>query len=271
MRFAASRKRRLLARAAGRYGSGMSKPAAKFTQNAAWADAVGLTRTHWGALIAVAGVFNFLPTLLLYHFYPMGEPPVGADARAFIDFMLDYYRANIVPVTIHGFVVMIGSAAMLKLVLARTGTVGGALLFAIALLPVYSILVVLVNIAVGAGLMLLIAPGLYLWGRLALAGPAMVAEDRRNPIDALKRGFELSRGYGWQIIVLYLLVWIPGALLAVILSQLSGILFILAAGRELGTLLATIVLCVGTALVTTLLTMLTAALYRALAPKKPEA
>lgn len=248
----------------------MSRPPAKFTQNEAWADTVRLTRSNWAALIAIAGAFNFLPTLLLYRIYPMGEPPAGSDAWAFIDFMLGYYRTNIVPVTIHGFVVMIGSAAMLRLVFARGGTVGAALLFAIALLPVYSILVVLVNLAVGAGLALLILPGLYLWGRLLPAAPAMVAEDRRNPLDALKRGFELSRGHGWQIIGLYLLVWIPGALLSVILSQLSGILFILVAGRELGTLLATIVLCVGSALVTTLLTMLAAALYRALAPKRPE-
>ena len=68
------------------------------------------------------------------------------------------------------------------------GTVGGAILFALALLPVYSILLLLVNLAVGAGLMLLIVPGLYLWGRLLPAAPAMVAEERRNPIDALGRG-----------------------------------------------------------------------------------
>ncbi len=244
---------------------------AKFNQNEVWADAVRLTRTHWPALIAIAGVFVFLPTLLVNHFFPMGDPPTGPDLQPVIQFILDYYRENALPVVLQSFVVMTGSAAMLRLVFASGGTVGGALLFAIALLPVYSILVVLTNLAIGFGLALLIVPGLYLWGRLLPAGPAMVAEERRNPLDALKRGFELSKGHGWLVVSLYLLVMIPGGILMLVVSQLSGIAFILAAGQPLGTLLGMIVLCALQALLAALLTMLSAAIYRALAPPKPGA
>jgi hypothetical protein len=243
---------------------------ARLTQNAAWADTVKLTRTHWAALIAIAGVFNFLPTLLVNHFYPMPEPPADGDFQARFQLMVDYYRANSLVVILQSFVVMAGSAAMLRLVFARGGTVGSALLFAITLLPVYSILIVLTNLAVGFGFVLLVVPGLYIWGRLLPAAPAMVAEERRNPIDALKRGFELSEGHGWLIVGLYLLVMIPGTILVLVTSQLSGILFILVAGQELGMLLGMIVLCAVSALVATILTMLTAAIYRALAPPRPE-
>jgi hypothetical protein len=262
----------LLARAARRYATGdRSGRVAKFTQNAVWADTLKLTRTHWAALIAIAGVFIFLPTLLVNHFFPMPDPPDGAGFQERVQLMLDYYRAHSLPVVLQSFVVMIGSAAMLRLVFARGGTVGGAILFAILLLPTYSILVVLTNLAVGAGLVLLILPGLYIWGRLLPSGPAMVAEERRNSIDALKRGFALSEGHGWLIIGLYLLVAIPGEIVVQLLGQLSGILFILAAGQQLGTLLATIVLCAGTAILVALLAMLTAAIYRALAPPRPDA
>jgi putative exporter of polyketide antibiotics len=127
------------------------------------------------------------------------------------------------------------------------------------------------NIAVGIGFFLLVVPGLYIWGRLLVASPAMVAEERRNPIDALKRGFALSAGQGWRILGLYLLVMIPGAILVLIASQLSGILFILVAGQQLGLLLGMIVLCAMSALVATILTMLTAAIYLALAPPRPDA
>lgn len=243
---------------------------AKFTQNAVWADTLKLTRTHWAALIAIAGVFNFLPTLLVNHFYPMGDPPVDADVQTHIQFVLDYYQHNALPVVLQSFVVMIGSAAMLRLVFARGGTVGAALLFGIALLPVYSILIVLENLAVGAGFMLLVVPGLYLWGRLLPAGPAMVAEERRNPIDALKRGWALSEGHAWIIIGLYVLVAIAAAILMLAISLVAGIAFKAAAGQELGTLLGMIVLCAMQALAATLFTMLTAAIYRALAPPKPE-
>ncbi len=244
---------------------------AKFNQNEVWADAVRLTRTHWPALIAIAGAFVFLPTLLVNHFFPMGDPPTGPDLQPVVRFILDYYRENALPVVLQSLVVMTGSAAMLRLVFAGGGTVGGALLFAIALLPVYSILVVLANLAIGIGLALLIVPGLYLWGRLLPAGPAMVAEERRNPFDALKRGFELTKGHGWLVVSLYLLVMIPGGILMLVVSQLTGIAFILAAGQPLGTLLGMIVLCALQALLTALLAMLSAAIYRALAPHKPGA
>ena len=243
---------------------------AKFTQNEVWADALRLTRTHWPALIAIAGVFVFLPTLLVNHFFPMGEPPAGDDLRAFVRFFLEHYRDNALPIVAQSFVVMIGSAAMLRLVFARGGTVGGALVYGIILLPAYSILIVIMNLGVGFGLALLIVPGLYLWGRLVPAGPAMVAEDRRNPIDALGRGFALTKGHGWLVIGLYLLVVIPGGILMLVISQLSGIAFVLIAGEQLRILLEMIVLCALQAVLTTLLTMLSAAVYRALAPQKPE-
>ena len=242
---------------------------AKFTQNAVWADTLRLTRTHWAALIAIAGVFIFLPTLLVNHFVPMDDPPPGVDLQTYVQFVLDYYSRNALPVVLQSFVVMTGSAAMLRLVFARGGTVGAALLFAILLLPVYSVLIVLMNLAVGAGFMLLLVPGLYLWGRLLPASPAMVAEERRNPVDALRRGWALSEGHGWLIISLYLLVAIPAGILMLAISLVTGILFKLAAGQELGALLGMIVLCAMQAVAASLLTMLSAAVYRALAPAKP--
>jgi hypothetical protein len=244
---------------------------AKFTQNAVWADAVRLTRTHWVALIAIVGVFNFLPTLLVNHFYPMGDPPADADLQTYVQFVLAYYRNNALPVVLESFVVMTGSAAMLRLVFARGGTVGGALLFAITLLPAYSVLIVLANIAIGAGMVLLIVPGLYLWGRLIPAAPAMVAEERRNPIDALKRGWALSEGHAWITIGLVLLVAIGAAILMLAISLVAGIAFKAAAGQELGALLEMILLCAMQGVAAALFAMLSAAIYRALAPQRPDA
>ena len=244
---------------------------AKFTQNAVWADTLRLTRAHWVALIAIAGVFNFLPTLLVNRLFEMPTPSVDADLQERFQLIMDYYRDHSLVIVLQSFVVMIGSAAMLRLVFARSGTVGGALLFAIALLPVYSILIVLTNLAVGAGFMLLIVPGLYLWGRLLPAGPAMVAEEWRNPIEALKRGWALSEGAGWLNVSFYLLVAIPAGILMLAVSLVTGIVFKAAAGEHLGALLETITLCALQAVVATLLTMLTAAIYRALAPPRPDA
>lgn len=242
---------------------------AKFTQNDAWADTLRLMRAHWGALVAIAGVFNFLPVLLANHFVPWPEPAPGMEPARALAMYGSFLRQNLIWFVLESFVIMIGSAAVLRLVFRQHVTVGGALWFGILLLPAYSTMLLFINFAVCIGLVLLIVPGLYLIGRLFPAGAAMVAEDRRNPIETIRRAFALTSGHGWQILGLYILVALPGGILIYAVGAVTGSFFILLAGQELGKLLAGILLAALNALLTTLLTMLSAAVYRALAPQKP--
>jgi hypothetical protein len=241
---------------------------AKFTHNDAWADTLRLMRSHWGALVAIAGVFNFLPVLLVNHFI---EQPVTAGLEPAVALATygSFLRHNLIWFALESFVIMIGSAAVLRLVFRQNVTVGAALWFGILLLPVYSLMLFLINFAICIGLVLLVVPGLYLIGRLFPAGAAMVAEDRRNPIETIRRAFALTADHGWQILGLYLLVAVPGAVLVYAVGAVTGSFFILVAGQELGQLFAGILLAALNALLTTLLTMLSAAVYRALAPQKP--
>lgn len=240
----------------------------KFSYNSVWDDAIRLLKAHGPLLAAIAGVFVFLPTLLVGYFFPLPEQG-STDPYLYLRELGAFLKANLIWYVLQSFVVMIGTAAMLRLVFIKDGTVGGAILFGVMLLPVYSILAVMTNILVILGILLLIVPGLYLWGRVVPAGPAMVAEDRRNPFDALKRGFALSNGHGWSILGLLLLVAIPGAILVWAIVQLTGIVLILAAGQELGKMLTAIVYCALNAVLTMVVTMVSAAIYRALAA--PEA
>jgi hypothetical protein len=266
------RKRGLLARRAGRYGrEGKEQAVAKFTQNEVWADTLRLTRTHWAALIAIAGVFNFLPVLLVNHFVPWPDPGPDADPVRVVAELGAFLRHNLIWFVLQSFVVMIGSAAMLRLVFAGNVTVGAALWFGILLLPAYSVMLFFTNFAIGIGLVLLLVPGLYLAGRLLTAGATMVAEDRRHPIETIRRAFALTQGHGWQILGLYLLVALPGAILIFAASSLAGVVLILAAGQEFGQFLTGILVAGLIAVLTTLLTMLSAAIYRALAPQRPDA
>ena len=243
---------------------------AKFTQNQVWDDALRLTRTHWVALVAIAGVFNFFPVLLVNHFVPWPEPAPEVEPGQALAIMGAFLRANLIWFVLQSFVIMIGSAAMLRLVFARNVTVGGALIFGAMLLPVYSIMLLLTNFAVLIGLVLLIVPGLYLYGRLFPAGAVMVAEERRHPIEAIRRSWAITEGHGWLIVALYILVALAGGVLLFAVEQLTGIVFILAAGQELGRFLTEIVLALLTAALATLITMLGAAIYRALAPERPQ-
>lgn len=234
-----------------------------FSYNAVWDDAVKLLRANGPLLAAVAGVFVFLPVLLVGHFLPPPEPST-TDLSQTTLLILNHFQDNLIWYALQSLVVMIGTAAMLRLVLVPGTSVGGALRFGFALLPVYSILVVLANLVVGVGAFFFLLPGLYLLGRLVPAGPAMVGEDRRNPLDALKRGFTLTAGRGWAVLGLLLLVAIPGLVLIVAIQNLVGIGLLLAAGPDLGRLLVTILWCALWASLMTVLNMVYAAVYRAL-------
>ena len=236
-----------------------------FSYNSVWDDTGRLLKAHGALLAAIAGVFVFLPNLLFGYFFPPPEMPEGMALREFFRVFMEYFRDNSLWIALQSFVVMTGAAAMLRLVFPPRVTVAGAITFGLLLLPAYSILVVMTNLIVIFGILLLIVPGLYLWGRLLPAAPAMVAEHRRNPIDALKRGFALSRGRGWAILGLLLLVLIPSMILVWVIEQLTGIVLILAAGQELGKMLTAVVYCAANAVLAMVMTMLSAAIYRALA------
>ena len=57
---------------------------------------------------------------------PMPEAPADADLQIRFQLVVDYYHAHALVLLLQSFMVMAGSAAMLRLVFARGGTVGGA-------------------------------------------------------------------------------------------------------------------------------------------------
>lgn len=234
----------------------------KFSYSAVWEDTIGLVREHVSLLAAIAGVFIFMPALLIAALLP--HPPSG-DANGLVPAIIEYYRSIWFWLILQSVVSLVGTAAMLRLVLAPGVSVGAALAFGLTLLPFYFLLSLLTSVMVGLGFLLLIVPGLYLAGRLVPAAAAMVAEDLRNPLDVIQRCFALTRGHGWAIFWLVFLVAFVGVIAVGVVSALVGIVFILAAGQQLGTLLTTIVSSALGAGYATLLLVLYAAIYRALA------
>jgi hypothetical protein len=233
----------------------------KFSYSAVWDDTAALIRANAPLILALVGVFVFFPTLLVSYLLP--PPPIApADPlRAVVEF----YHANWYWLLLEGLVVMVGSLAILKLILARGGTsVGGAIAGGFALLPFYFLASLFAGVMIGVGAFLFLLPGLYLFGRLAPLPAVLVAEGRRNPVDALQRTFALTKGNGWAIFGLVLLVAIPGLVVTTVIDWLLGIVLITVAGKALGLLLGTIVASATSAALATLLIVLYAALYRRL-------
>lgn len=236
-----------------------------FSYNAVWEDTMALLRRHAPLLVAIAGVFLFLPALLLAVFAPPPEAPPGVDPARALQMIIDYYVAASPWFFLQLLFTMVGTLGMLRLVFARGTTVGGALLQALILTPLYFLVSLILGFAIGFGLLLFILPGLYLFGRIVPAPAVIVAENSRNPFEIIRRTFAITRGHGWAILGLVIIVAIVGGIAVGVAGTLFGLVFVLAAGQELGRLLAAVMASAFRAALETLLIMLYAAIYRALA------
>ena len=255
----------------------------KFSYNAVWEDTLALLRAHAPLLVAIAGVFLFLPALLFAVFLPPPEPQ-GSDPQRAIQLMLDFYRAAGPWFLLQGLFSIVGTLAMLRLVFARGTTVGAALVHALKLTPFYILLSIVFGFAIAIGgmvivipaallgpavvaiaILVLLVPILYLVGRIAPVPAVMVAEHRRNPFDALRRTFALTDGHGWAVLGIVAVVLIVAGIGVGVADTLFGIVFTLVAGQELGRLLTAVVSSALSAAFATLIIMLYAAIYRALA------
>jgi hypothetical protein len=241
----------------------------KFSYTAVWEDAVGLARAHGSLVVALAGVFLFLPALMVGHFLPRPEP---TEAGQLIPLMVEYGRANWHWIVLESLLNMAGTLAIMFLVFGRAGiSVGGAIAAAFALLPGYFVAAVLGNIAIGAGLALFVLPGIYLMGRLAPLAAVVVAEGVRNPFAALRRTFAVTRGNGWAIAGLIVVVAVAGSILLLVLASLAGILFAILLPQDTARFVMLVLTTAAGAALTALLVLLYAAVYRRLAAREPDA
>ncbi len=235
----------------------------KFSYSAVWNDAAAMLKHHGSLLLAIAGVFFLLPSLLLGYFAPA---PTGSGQDAF-NAMLQHYRENLPWIVLAQLVNLLGGIAIYKLLFDRHGsTVGGAIGGALPILPMYFIMTVISSMAIGIGFALLLLPGIYLLGRLVIAGAAMVAEGHRSPIAPIRSAWNHTRRRGWAVAGLVIIVAIAGVVLSFVITAVLGSIFLLVGGREgVGPLLVLILNSALTSALQTVLIVLFAATYRALA------
>jgi hypothetical protein len=79
------------------------------------------------------------------------------------------------------------------------------------------IILVLVILAVFVGCLLFIIPGLILACRMSVAVPVSMLEDSKS-ISSIERSMELTKGHAGQIFLIYLLLWVIGVVLGIVLE-----------------------------------------------------
>lgn len=237
----------------------------KLSYDATWTDLVAMTRANASVLAILAGAFLFLPNFAQLLLAPMPEPKTF-DWNAIKAFN-EYFRENMVVLLLCKLPVWFGTAGLFALLLdPRRPTVGEALHSALLLLLSAIVLDWLTQLATFGGFLLLIIPGVYLVGRFALAAPAQMAERLRNPLAAIRRSFILSRGNGWRIVGLLLLMAVVTIIAGKAITSVIGIVLALTLPKSMDIVMQNL-LQAGVAAATALVVILfCAAIYRQLAP-----
>lgn len=169
-------------------------------------DVRALWQSDHALLIAIAGVFLFVPAIAAGLFIP--DLPPSAESAADVSAWL---RANIWPLAGLSLVGAFGRLAILiTLVDPARPTVGHAMRDALFVALPYLLLTMIANLAIFGGIMLFVLPGCYLLGRLMVAGAVLVTAVRRDPLMALTQGMALTRGNGWTLFTLAALPYLLG-------------------------------------------------------------
>lgn len=189
-------------------------------------DFAGLLRAAWALfrrdadlLLRIAGLFFFLPQYALVLLVPaVPAPDRGIEDRqvqaerwveAIQGWMGSYGLANVI-----GYVVVyFGMATILALYLSgERMALGAAMRRAATLYPRFLLAMLLVSIPTGAGMYLLLLPGLYLMSRFLLAGPAVFAAHPIGAAAAIGRSWRATRKAQWSLLGAVAMIYIAAML-----------------------------------------------------------
>ena len=226
----------------------------KFDMGAAWNEAVRLIAANRQVITIVAGVFFFLPYLAFMLLFMnqmealQAAQTASANSEAMSDAMMTFYSEVWWVILLLAVIQGIGMLGLLSLLSDRTRpTVGHALstgvkLFlpyigAQLLISVILGLLILVPIAVGAGAsvtagvvlgVIAVVAFFYLFTKFILTPVVIALERQVNPIAALGRSWQLTKGNSVRIFLFIVLLVIAVMIVGAVFSMILGLLFALA-------------------------------------------
>ncbi|MBW4329820.1 hypothetical protein KY084_02885 [Stakelama sp. CBK3Z-3] len=169
---------------------------------AIFADAGALWRARRDLILRIAPPFLFLPPFagaLLSPEPAQVQVDAAADPAAAQAAMIDVLVSAIPVYLITLAIGAIGTAALYRLLLRPDATVGQTLRIALPRAFFLFLAMLAVQFGFFIGLILLIVPGVYFYGRSFVTGPVLIAENVNNPVEAITRSFALTRGNGWTL------------------------------------------------------------------------
>jgi hypothetical protein len=258
----------------------------RFDSNQAWKDATALVSANRAVLSAVAGVFLVLPGFAVAILAPPPVPPAGAEPRALLELMSNYYETSAPWLLGMAALQIFGTLTMLALYTDRARpTVGEAMQLGLkGLLPT-----VLAQILAGMGFFLAALVPITLAGltgsaalttvavlicivglvygfvRISMVPPVVMVEAQRNPITALKRSWQLTGANAWRLLLFYVLLFIVFWVVVILLGGLADLALRFVVGEQIGAPLAAFISTALQAIMAIYFTAVYAATHRQLA------
>lgn len=196
----------------------------KFDMGAAWNAASGLIASHRDLVLAIAGVFLFLPSAIVGIYGPPDPSTEGVPAQQLIDVLIQYYSDMLPYMLVTAVLGSIGTLAIARLYLAARGmTVGAALMFALTMVLSTMVAGIISSVLVAFAAILLIVPGLYLYARFALVLPYAASTGDKNPLALLQGSWNATRDNGWRLVLYLVLIVIIGIVIYVLASAVIGL------------------------------------------------
>lgn len=219
----------------------------KFDGNLAWKQASAAIGANRELVLALAGVFFFLPSFALVMLFKQPVVPPGAKPEEMMAVLQPFF-ASMAPWFLLGSIIQAFGQATLIELFGRgvRETVGEALRHGLRALPYYIVVQLLVGMMVAIvmvfgqviggivtpilGLVLAIYLACHAYGRVIVASPLVVLEDM-NPIAALVHSVRQSRGNALRLGNFLFLLVVGCFVVITVLTILLGIVAALAIGE----------------------------------------
>ncbi len=233
-----------------------------------WNGAMALLRDHKEAILAIAGVFVFLPTLLMAQF--VGQPVLSGteDLNAITAAYSTFFSENAVAIILSNLLISFGGFVIFFTIApSHSGTVADDLSKAMRLFLIFLLANILTGLATFAGFLLLVIPGLYVACRLVLVPIIIADRGEKNPLEAVKKSWDHTKDNGFSILLLILIIAIIGAITVGVIQMLIGVVTGLATGGEGWPLIENLVSALGGAALQVLFTVVIGSIYYQLTGK----
>lgn len=216
----------------------------KFDMGRAWSEATALIAANRELVAIIAGIFVFLPSLVLAVVAPeMITGPAEVHPNDPTAALTEFYTANGIWLLLLSIVNAVGSLALFALFAENRPTVGQAIgTGSRALLPYLGaqiLLVIGLSVLIGIPVGLAVAAGgaaagvlvgliglvgfVYLMVKFSMLAPAMVIDGILNPVKALRTSWHSTKGNSLRLFAFYLLLGVAVIVVAIIFGMVSGL------------------------------------------------